>query len=363
MKTLCPTTALLLLAVVPGCSREDAHKHLKPASEANRPEAATVPAKPEMVPAGKRRVLELEGGVRVEVLAEGAGELVGAGDEVALSMTLSYVPKPAEAAKADTAKAEGAAQTEAAKGDTADAKAEHAAPAAEKSAGAAKPAEPAKGTKKKSKAKPGADAAHASDAKPKSDADPAHSADPAGATKPVADAAHAPTDPGVEATSEHNAPAAAAEHAATAPAETTPAPTTVADGAAPASPDAPKPAEPKVETAQQAAPADAAAASTPEVGAPAPAPAPPAPAPLAAPLDPVILVSTKSSGAPIRARVGKSGTLLPGLSRALLGLRAGTIVEITLPAEAAYGAAGLPSAGIPPGTPLFATIEIREVKR
>jgi len=66
---------------------------------------------------------------------------------------------------------------------------------------------------------------------------------------------------------------------------------------------------------------------------------------------------------PIRGRVGVEGGLMPGLSRALVGLRAGTVAEIMLPPESAYGAGGLPSAGIPPGTLLLAHIEIREVRR
>lgn len=292
--------ALLLLAVVPGCSREDAPAVSKSARPAGAEEHAPA-AKPAIVPPGQRRVIELEGGVRVEIVAEGQGPVVAPGDEVALSMKLVYVPQPA----APTTAPAGAAVGEA---------------AAEKSSEAPKG---------------GGEKGAAGDAKKADGAEPAKDA-------PAPDAAGArplelaPVTAEVESKSETGAAA-----------KSEPAPQAATTEAAPTEP---------AETEHAETPPVAAAGAAAE-------PAAPAPEPLAAPLEPVVVVDTRDAGTPIRARVGASGTLVPGLSRALVGLRQGTIAEVTLPPEAAYGAAGLPAAGIPPGTTLSATIEIREVHR
>lgn len=342
--------ALLLLAVVPGCSREDAHTSAKPAAAAARPGLATVAPKPEPIPAGKRRVLELEGGVRVEVIAEGEGEIVGPGDEVALSMTLTYMPKSPEELKAEAAQAEAAAK-EAEKKD------------AEKQDTAKKDADKKHtGTKdEKKKSKPAQDEPAKTESKP---AEPA-AVDGASAAKPAAEGAK-PLPPLISESAVSAAPGAKAEttsapeHGAKPEAATETKPQT--EPAAQTEPASPPAADGALAAADSKPSADAAAQPATDATTTAEGTAP-APAPLAAALEPVVVVSTKASGTPIRARVGASGALVPGLSRALVGLRQGTVAEITLPAESAYGAAGLPSAGIPPGTPLHATIEIREVKR
>jgi hypothetical protein len=283
VKTL-STAALVAAGILAACSRDE------PKPGAAQPAAApAAEAKPEIVPAGKRRIVELEGGIRVEVLAEGQGAVVAPGDHVALSMTLSYVPLARAAATGAKPSGEaGDAQPDA-------------------QAAAEKPAH-VEGVVVLEGAAPSAEA------------------------EPSEPEAGAKTEPVPPATTE----TAATE--ATEPAVAPSAEPAAAAGAEPAA------------TTPEAAP-------TSESPGPAPEP------PLAAPLEPVVLMSTKSGGVPLRVVVGSSGALLPGLSRALIGLRKGSIVEITLPPEAAYGAAGLPSAGVPPGTPLFATVEIREVTR
>lgn len=331
--------ALLLVAVVPGCSREDAHTAAKPAAAAARPGLATVAPKPEPIPAGKRRVLELEGGVRVEVIAEGEGEIVGPGDEVALSMTLTYMPKSPEELKAEAAQAEAAAK-EAEKKDAEkrDTDKKHTGTKDEKKKPKSKPAEPA-AVDGASTAKP---AAEEPKPLPPLISESAVSAAPGAKSESTSTTEHGAKPEAATEAKPHVEPAA----------QTEPASPPAAEGALAAAD-----SKPSADAAAQSAAQPAADATTTAEG------TAPAPAPLAAALEPVVVVSTKVSGTPIRARVGASGALVPGLSRALVGLRQGTVAEITLPAESAYGAAGLPSAGIPPGTPLHATIEIREVKR
>ncbi len=317
MKTF-STAALVAVLLVTACSRDEK----KPGAAEPAPAPAAL-AKPEMVPVGQRRIVELEGGIRVEVLAEGQGEVVAPGDHVALSMTLSYVPVAAPAATG----AEPA-------GEKADAKPDAA-------AATEKPAEtPANVEGVVVLEGVVAAAAQAEPSKP----EPAPVETPAG-TEPVAPAV--------------TKPVASTGTEPVAPTGTEPVAPTGTEPVAPTS------TEPAVAaSAEPAAAAGAESAAATEGGAVTAEPpgAPPEPT-LAPPLEPVVLMSTKSAGTPLRVVVGKSGALLPGLSRALIGLRQGSIVEITLSPEAAYGAAGLPSAGVPPGTPLFATVEIREVKR
>jgi hypothetical protein len=355
--------ALLVLGVVSGCSGDD---EAKSGATTATTGADSIVAKSEVVPAGQRRILELEGGVRVEILAEGNGDVVGPGDEVALSMTMSFVPPPA-AEKVEEPKVDGAAA------DESKSKSEKKKPksSSAKSKGA-KPTEDA-ATKKGAAATEGAtdasskgketEAAKAGDATPETtppEVVPADAKDSQPHANPVVVPHEAPTEVESAKSGEVTAPNTAPNTTPTGAAETEPAASASPADASPAGPTTPpesveKPPE-SVPPANADAPANATPAAQPEGTAPAPVP-------LAAPLEPVIVVSTKDLGTPIRARVGASSTLLPGLSRALVGLRQGTIAEITLPAEAAYGAAGLPAAGIPPGTPLLATIEIREVKR
>jgi len=289
------TAALVAVGLLAACSRDEQ----KPGAAAQPASVPVVNTKPEMVPVGQRRVVELEGGIRVEVLAEGQGDVVAPGDHVALSMTLSYVPVPATAATEPAPAGEKSAKGEESK----DASAEK-----------AKPAEPPTAVEGVVVLEEVA----AADAKvePTTGEVPAPAEQPAGTEPGAQTAAATGTEPVVAPGAETVAPVDGEPAAAT-------------DGAASAA---------------------TALAPSMEPG-------------LAAPLEPVVLMSTKSTGMPLRVVVGTSGALLPGLSRALIGLRQGSIVEITLPPESAYGAGGLPSAGVPPGTPLFATVEIREVKR
>ncbi len=324
------------------------------------PIAPEMPTQPVMLPPGERRILELEGGVRVEVLAEGLGPVVGPGDEVALSLTLSYVPEPA---KVEDAQAES--------------KDEAKADAAEK-----RPSK--KGSKGGQKATSAIDNDEApvvkepiADVHGDAKSDPKHAAEPTehGTEKTPEVASEHPVAGTIDAgTHGADSPDAMKTNGAEKPVEhiegahvdtgAKPADTAVAEPEAIADGMPAIPAEIPTETP----PADTNPPTTPPTTPPTDAPPPaegtaPAPEPLAPALEPIVVVSTKNLGTPIRARVGTTTTLVPGLSRALVGLRQGTIAEITLPPEAGYGAAGLPSAGIPPGTTLHATIEIREVKR
>ncbi len=352
--------ALLVLGVVSSCGQDEATP-TQSNSTTNSVETSAVAAKPELVPIGSRRVIELEGGVRVEILAEGQGDVVAPGDEVALSLTLSYVPKfaakveeakPASApadVSADDAKSSSAKKKDKKPRTSKPEEAKSDADAVKSDAAKSDTAKPddAKPDDAKSDAAMPTEVTKSEDAKPAVDTPaPAEKAAPA----EVAQASDAPP------TADDSESASAKVESAPAEPATPDAKNTAASAAAPepsaVGPDASAPAVDATAPAVDAtAPADDATATAP------------APEPLAAPLEPVVVLSTKNLGTPIRARVGASSTLVPGLSRALVGLRQGTIAEITLPAESAYGADGLPSAGIPPATPLLATIEIREVKR
>ena len=344
VKTLCPAV-LLVIAVVPGCSRDDAPRiATKTAvSSASGPGLVTVAAKPEIVPADKRRVFELEGGVRVEVIAEGAGLVVGTGDEVALSLTLSYSPKSPEEVAMDAAQAEAAARVEADAPKKSESKAakdgsDSTGPEAEKDSQSAMAAIDASNPADESaKPLPPLLTDSAATSAVGDDLDTT-AADPQPESPAVADSTAESEAATVDAQAKSEA-SALAETDAPNSADATNAASVVSGAPTTDAPDAP--AEASASTEGTA----------------------PAPTALGTPLEPVIVVSTKNMGTPIRARIGSSGALLPGLSRALVGLRQGTIAEITLPAEAAYGAAGLPSAGIPPGTALLARVEIREVRR
>lgn len=350
--------ALLVLGVVSSCGQDEPTPANSTTPSVGTPAVA---AKPELVPIGSRRVIELEDGVRIEVLAEGQGDFVAPGDEVALSLTLSYVPQPAPKveetpptdAPADDAKsssskkqdkkprasksADSKLDADTAKPD--DSKPEDAQSSDPKSVGAKSesgtPAEVAQS--ESTEAKSGGAQPAVDTTLPTEDAAPidvARTSDPA-PTEVAADSAGAPVEPAnTDAT-----PTSIPPNLSAAPAGASEAPPALSaialDGAA-------RDSQPTARDSELTTPA---------------------PEPLAPPLEPIVVLSTKNLGTPIRARVGASSTLVPGLSRALVGLRQGTIAEITLPAEAAYGADGLPSAGIPAGTTLLATIEIREVRR
>jgi FKBP-type peptidyl-prolyl cis-trans isomerase len=70
--------------------------------------------------------------------------------------------------------------------------------------------------------------------------------------------------------------------------------------------------------------------------------------------------STRGWTEPCRVRLGaaqKNG-VIPGLERALDGLRVGTHARIEVPPALAYGKQGLPSAGIPPDATLVFDVRI-----
>lgn len=340
--------ALLVLGVVSSCGQDEPTPANSTTPSVGTPAVA---AKPELVPIGSRRVIELEDGVRIEVLAEGQGDFVAPGDEVALSLTLSYVPQSAPKVEETPPTDAPADDGKSSSSEKKDKKPRASKSADSKSAPDSAKSEPEKltetaqsdATESKSE-----DAQVADEKSVVADVDNASNTSPAGDTESAkAEVENASTE------------IATAETSAPLPDATTHA----SDGSAAVS----GAASP---TSDASAPTSAATTSTvegtpqvPEATAPAHEGTAPAPEPLAAPLEPIVVLSTKNLGTPIRARVGASSTLVPGLSRALVGLRQGTIAEITLPAEAAYGAGGLPSAGIPAGTTLLATIEIREVRR
>jgi FKBP-type peptidyl-prolyl cis-trans isomerase len=78
-------------------------------------------------------------------------------------------------------------------------------------------------------------------------------------------------------------------------------------------------------------------------------------------LERVVIATSRHAARPLRVRVGADGPLLPALSRALIGLRAGTRASVLIPAEVAYDAAARAAAGIPPGAALEAEVRIRSV--
>jgi FKBP-type peptidyl-prolyl cis-trans isomerase len=73
------------------------------------------------------------------------------------------------------------------------------------------------------------------------------------------------------------------------------------------------------------------------------------------------LASTEEWIAPLRVRLGDP-SVLPGLSRGLEGLGAGTCARIEVPPSLAYGSAGNPAAGIPSDATLVLDVEILGVR-
>lgn len=70
--------------------------------------------------------------------------------------------------------------------------------------------------------------------------------------------------------------------------------------------------------------------------------------------------STKGWSEPLRVRLGAQDetALIPGLTRALEGLKVGTHALIHVSPELAYGKAGRPSAGVPADTSLSFDVEV-----
>jgi|SRR5688572_3267930 peptidylprolyl isomerase len=73
--------------------------------------------------------------------------------------------------------------------------------------------------------------------------------------------------------------------------------------------------------------------------------------------------SSWSRGVPDRWDLSSSAKprLIEGLRRGLVGLPAGSQVRLSIPAALAWGEAGLPSSGVPPGADLCYEIELLEV--
>ncbi len=74
-------------------------------------------------------------------------------------------------------------------------------------------------------------------------------------------------------------------------------------------------------------------------------------------------LSTRISGRPVTYSLDVSApdTPVEGLRRALTELRVGTLADIKIPAELAYGEAGLEAAGIPPNSELEFEVRIKRM--
>ena len=74
-----------------------------------------------------------------------------------------------------------------------------------------------------------------------------------------------------------------------------------------------------------------------------------------------VIASTREWPAPFRMRLGEKG-VLPGLARAIEGLRAGSAARIEIPPALAYGKDGNPGANVPPDETLVFDVEILGVR-
>jgi FKBP-type peptidyl-prolyl cis-trans isomerase len=74
-----------------------------------------------------------------------------------------------------------------------------------------------------------------------------------------------------------------------------------------------------------------------------------------------VIASTRDWSVPFRVRLGEKG-VLPGLARALEGLRAGTMARIEIPPALAYGKDGIPGSSVPPDETLVFEVEILGVR-
>jgi FKBP-type peptidyl-prolyl cis-trans isomerase len=70
-----------------------------------------------------------------------------------------------------------------------------------------------------------------------------------------------------------------------------------------------------------------------------------------------VIASSRDWAAPLRLKLGEKG-VLPGLARALEGLRAGTIARIEIPPALAYGKEGNPGSNVPADETLVVDVEI-----
>lgn len=73
------------------------------------------------------------------------------------------------------------------------------------------------------------------------------------------------------------------------------------------------------------------------------------------------IASTRDWPAPFRMRLGEKG-VLPGLARAIEGLRAGSTARIEIPPALAYGKEGNPGSNVPPDETLVFDVEVLSVR-
>lgn len=74
-----------------------------------------------------------------------------------------------------------------------------------------------------------------------------------------------------------------------------------------------------------------------------------------------VVASTRDWTVPFQVRLGEKG-VLPGLTRALEGLRAGSKARIEIPPALAYGKDGNPGSNVPPDETLVFEVEILGVR-
>jgi len=74
-----------------------------------------------------------------------------------------------------------------------------------------------------------------------------------------------------------------------------------------------------------------------------------------------VVASSRDWPAPLRLKLGEKG-ILPGLARALEGLRAGTVARIEIPPALAYGKDGNPGANVPADETLVFDVEILSLR-
>lgn len=74
-----------------------------------------------------------------------------------------------------------------------------------------------------------------------------------------------------------------------------------------------------------------------------------------------VIASSRDWPAPLRLKLGEKG-VLPGLARALEGLRAGTVARIEIPPALAYGKEGSPGSNVPADETLVVDVEILSLR-
>ncbi len=77
--------------------------------------------------------------------------------------------------------------------------------------------------------------------------------------------------------------------------------------------------------------------------------------------DDQVIATTRDWPEPLRMRLGEKG-VLPGLARAIEGLRAGSTARIEIPPALAYGKDGNPGSNVPPDETLVFDVEVLSVR-